>query len=50
MQQCRVEEPPAFRSPEGVLARCHLHVSGSKLAGQSVIDLPPPKLHDEVSV
>ena len=32
MEICSEEEPPLFMSPAGVMARCHLHTSGPKLA------------------
>jgi len=42
MEICSEEEPPLFMSPAGVMARCHLHTSGPKLAGLPISTLTPP--------
>lgn len=41
MDVCRIIEPEPFLSPEGTEVRCHLHLSGPKLAGRSVLELEP---------
>ena len=42
MPICAEEDPPAFVSPTGLTARCHLHTSGPTLAGAPISSIPSP--------
>jgi oligopeptide/dipeptide ABC transporter ATP-binding protein len=39
MEVCRTVDPPAFTTPDGSVAACHLHTDGPALAGRSVLGL-----------
>jgi oligopeptide/dipeptide ABC transporter ATP-binding protein len=42
MDICSEVDPPAFLSPSGLTARCHLHTSGPMLAGAPISSIPSP--------
>ena len=44
MDICRTVAPEKFEAPGGVTAHCHLHTTGPRLSGRSVMDLPAPQL------
>ena len=44
MDICAAEDPPAFVAPTGTTAYCHLHTSGPRLNGSSVLTIEPASL------
>ncbi|MCR2764364.1 ATP-binding cassette domain-containing protein [Microbacterium sp. zg.B48] len=43
MDICQEEAPPPYVNDQGVIVNCHLHTTGPKLEGRSVLELAAPQ-------